>query len=117
MNKKIILTIVSVVYLIILLIGAFAANLGSTPDSVPGFDKGLHFIGFFILTLLLIFTFKNYTGKRVYLKSLVIAIIVGIIIEVAQLFIPARTFSWYDLAADLGGIFLGMVLAWTFSKL
>jgi len=115
MNKKIILTVISAIYLIILFIGAFAVNLG-TSDSVPGSDKGLHFIGFLILTLLLIFTFKGYTKKRVYLKSLIVAIIIGIIIEVAQLFIPARTFSWYDIVADLGGIFLAMVLAWMLSK-
>ena len=106
---------ISAIYLIILFIGAFAVNLG-TSDSVPGSDKGLHFIGFLILTLLLIFTFKNYTVQRVYLKSLIVAIIIGIIIEIIQLFIPERTFSLLDLAADLGGIFLAMVLAWTFSK-
>jgi len=36
MNKKIILTVISVIYLIILLVGAFAVNLG-TSDSVPVF--------------------------------------------------------------------------------
>ena len=115
MNKKIILTVISIIYLIILLVGAFAVNLG-TSDSAPGSDKSLHFIGFFILSLLLIFTFKNYTAKRVYLKSLIVAIIIGILIEIIQLFIPERSFSLLDLAADLGGIFLAMVLAWTFSK-
>jgi VanZ family protein len=116
MSRKIVLTVISVIYLIILLIGAFAVNLGSE-ESSPGSDKGLHFMGFLVLILLLIFTLKDYTQKRVYLKSLIAAIITGIIIEVVQLFIPARTFSWYDIVADLGGIFLGMVLAWTFSKL
>jgi VanZ family protein len=115
MDKKIILTIVSVIYLIILLLAAFTVNLG-TSDSTPGSDKSLHFIGLFILSLLLIFTFKNYAAKRVYLKSLIIAIIIGILIEIIQLFIPTRAFSWYDMVADLGGIFLAMVLAWTFSK-
>lgn len=117
MNKKIVLTIICAIYLVILLIGAFTAIPGSASDSLPGADKGLHFVGFFVLTILLIFTFRNYTDKRVYLKSLAAAIAVGIIIEAVQLFIPARTFSWLDIAADLGGIFLGMVLAWTFSKL
>lgn len=116
MSKKLVLSIISAIYLVILLIGAFAVNLGSE-NSVHGSDKTLHFIGFFILILLLIFTLKDYTSKRVYLKSLIIAVIIGIIIEVAQLFIPARTFSLLDIAADLGGIFLGMVLAWTFSRL
>ena len=116
MSKKIILTIVLVVYLIILFIGAFAVNLGSE-GSAPGSDKSLHFIGFFILSLLLIFTFKNYAAKRVYLKSLIIAIIIGIIIEIIQLFIPARSFSLLDLAADAGGIALAMMLTWSFSKL
>jgi len=114
MNKKIILTVISVIYLIILL-GAFAVNLG-TEGSAPGSDKSLHFIGLFILSLLLIFTFKNYAAKRVYLKSLIIAIIIGILIEIIQLFIPSRTFSLLDLAADLGGIFLAMLFSWMLSK-
>jgi VanZ family protein len=115
MAKKLVFTIISAIYVIILFLGATFIKLGDF--STPGSDKGLHFIGFFILTILLIFTFKNYTAKRVYLKSLIVAIIIGIIIEIIQLFIPTRTFSWYDLVADLGGIFLGMVLAWTFSRL
>ncbi len=114
MSKKLILTIISAIYLVILLISAFAVNLSS--ESAPGSDKTLHFIGFLILTLLLIFTFKNYTTKRVYLKSLIIAVVIGIIIEIIQLFIPSRSFSLLDFAADLGGIFLAMVLARTFSK-
>jgi len=114
MNKKLVLTSVSVVYLILLFLGATIIKLNNA--SAPGSDKSLHFIGFFILSLLLIFTFKNYTVQRVYLKSLIVAIIIGIIIEIIQLFIPERTFSLLDLAADLGGIFLAMVLAWTFSK-
>jgi VanZ family protein len=115
MNKKIILTVISIIYLIILFIGAFAVNLGSE-GSAPGSDKSLHFIGFFILSLLLIFTFKNYTAKRVYLKSLLIAVVIGILIEIIQLFIPARSFSLLDLAADLGGIFLAMLFSWMLSK-
>jgi VanZ family protein len=116
MNKSCFLSVIPVVCIVLLFLGAINLNFRNVA-SKPGSDKSLHFIGFFILSLLLIFTFKNYTAKRVYLKSLIIAIIIGIIIEIIQLFIPARSFSLLDLAADAGGIALAMMLTWSFSKL
>jgi VanZ family protein len=119
MNKKLKKTIITaalVIYLIILLLGAFVIN--PVGESSPkGSDKLLHFFGFLVLEVLLLLTFINYKLNHKYLATFLIALGIGLIIEVVQLSIPSRQFSLLDLAADAGGIALAMVLTWSFSKL
>ena len=113
MNKKLIISIVLVIYLIILFIGAFAVKFEGE-SSISGFDKLLHFFGFFILEILLLLAFNYYKIKNKYWASFLIALSIGLFIEVVQLAIPGREFSLLDWAADAGGIFLAMVLSWSF---
>jgi VanZ family protein len=115
MNKKLAFTILSVIYIALLLLGGTILNV-SDASKTPGFDKALHFIGFFILAFLLILTFTNYSIKNKLLITFLAAIFIGIMIEFIQLFIPARTFSLLDLAADLAGIVLALVLSWGFAR-
>ena len=119
MNKKLkkaVITAALVIYLIILLIGAFFINPAGE-SSPNGSDKLLHFIGFLILEILLLLTFIYYKLNNKYLATFLIALGIGLISEVVQLAIPGRQFSLLDLAADAGGIALAMVLTWSFSKL
>ncbi len=114
MSKKLIFTTISIIYIIILLAGASIIKLESS--SQPGSDKVLHFIGFFILTLILIFTFESYKAKRSMSITFITALIIGFIIEFMQRGIPGRTFSLLDVLADLLGIVLALVLRWSFYK-
>ena len=115
MNKKLIFSVLSAVYLIVLLIGAFSSNVGDTLAK-PGFDKVVHFFGFFVLSLLLFVTLKFYKVKNTYVIAFAASLLVGIFIEVVQLFIPSRSFSLLDIVADLFGIIVSLVLTWSFSK-
>ena len=40
----------------------------------------------------------------------------GLLIEIAQYFIPQRFFSWLDLLADAGGIVFYMLLLWLLAR-
>jgi VanZ family protein len=116
MNKKLIFTIITSAYLIVLLLGAFAFQVGTGESGTPGVDKVLHFIGFFILTVLLLLTFQYYKLNYRFVACFLIALGIGILIEAIQLGIPGREFSLWDLAADAAGILMALVLRWSFAK-
>ena len=84
--------------------------------SKPGFDKLLHFFGFFILSILLLLTFEHYNLSNKLVACFLIALGIGILIEAVQLGIPGREFSLLDIAADVLGIIAGSVLVWSFSR-
>ena len=115
MNRKVVLTFILIIYIILLFLGASVIKLGEVSDS-PGFDKALHFIGFFILTILLLLTFEHYKLNNKHIAIFLIALGLGIIIEVVQLGIPGREFSLLDLLVDVVGIILALVLKWSFSR-
>lgn len=82
---------------------------------IISFDKIAHAIVFAIQSLLLIVAFtKQYTFQFVKENSIFLAVIVsiiyGLIIELAQSFIPGRGVELGDLIADS----LGSVVGWGF---
>ena len=115
MNKKLVLTVLSVIYLIILFIGAFVVKSESV-SKASDFDKVLHFFGFLILVILLLLTFEHYKLGNRYVSVFLIALGVGLLIEAVQLFIPGREFSFSDVLVDVLGIIIGGFLSWSFSK-
>ena len=115
MNKKIVFSLLSLFYVVILFLGGTVIKT-SVISSAPGFDKVLHFFGFFILTILLLLTFKHYGLNNKYVSVFLIALGIGILIEAIQLGIPGRDFSLLDILADFLGIIIGLVLSWSFSK-
>jgi len=115
MNKKVIFSVLSAIYVLVLLIGAFSSNVGETL-SQPGFDKIVHFFGFFVLSLLLFITLKFYKVKNNYIIAFTASLLIGVFIELVQLLIPNRSFSFLDILADLLGIIIALVLVWSFSK-
>ncbi len=83
--------------------------LSFTPGSVPGSetfgDKFLHSGAFLWLFLVGGIVYKNSV-----MKLAAALILLGISIEAFQFFLPWREFSFWDIAADLLGIFLGSLL-------
>jgi VanZ family protein len=115
MNKKLIFTIVLVLYTALLLFGAFNFEVDAVPKT-PGFDKVLHLGGFLVFSILLLTTLGFYNVHGRSLITVVVALTIGIIIEFVQIGIPGRDFELLDIFADFVGILIGMVVVWSFSK-
>lgn len=109
MNKKILFTVLLVVYTIAMFAAAALDQVAQIPSGF-GSDKIIHFTEFFILMLILLKTFSYYSFKRQWLAALGVAITLAILSEVVQIFVPSRNFSYYDLIADLLGISLALAL-------
>ena len=77
-------------------------------------DKLLHAMFFAVfacgLTLFLKRYFR-YDGVQLFWRVLAISLSFGIVIEVVQAFIPGRRCEICDIAADLSGALVGVVLA------
>jgi VanZ family protein len=116
MDKKQTLSIFCAAYIIILFLGAITIK-PSDISVLPGFDKLIHLGSFFILTILLLLTFERYKLNNNYIIGILIAIAIGIIIELVQLAVPGREFSLFDIAADFGGAVIASLLVWIYTKL
>jgi VanZ family protein len=103
------------VCIVLLFLGVINLNFRNDA-SKPGFDKVLHFFGFFVLSVLLLLTFEYYKLSYKYVAVFLVALGIGILIEAVQLGIPGREFSLWDILADVLGIIVGSVLVWSFSR-
>jgi VanZ family protein len=83
------------------------------------FDKFIHFTIFSVMTFLGGASFKNSLGLTKVIMpiiiSLLIAILYGTTLEYLQSFIPDREFDYADLAANIGGSLVGILLFFSFS--
>lgn len=79
--------------------------LATTPISIPVIeaisDKANHIVAFFVLALVIDFSFPD---KRFNFVKLVSLMAYGVAIEFVQYFLPYRTSSFLDLVADSIGI-------------
>jgi VanZ family protein len=78
----------------------------------PMYDKINHFAAFFVLALLVDFSFPNSRFNTVKIVSL---IAYGFLLEIIQNFLPHRMFSLFDISADIFGL-LGYGLLIPFIK-
>lgn len=104
-NKKRFLKIESrlLLFICIVLISRLAL-LPSSPTLTEGVsDKLLHFLAFYLLSLLVDFAFMKTSFNALKICFL---LGYGITIEIAQSFFPYRSCSFADIAADTAGIAL-----------
>lgn len=102
---------IAILVLYVLVIILFAVLPGNTlGDITQTNDKLLHFFEFFVFTTILLTTLHYFDTKKMYLKALTISFGVVLVSEIVQLFTPLRTFSVYDIIADLVGVGLAMLL-------
>jgi VanZ family protein len=74
-------------------------------------DSVLHLVAFAILALLLSIGYlKSGKSKIWWLKSAFLSFVVGILVEVIQIYLPYRTFSTRDLAVDVIGIGTALII-------
>ncbi|MEE9574517.1 MAG: VanZ family protein [Gammaproteobacteria bacterium] len=64
-------------------------------------DKINHFVSFFVLALLLDFSFPNFNFNRF---KIILLITYGFSLEMIQHFLPHRMFSLLDVVADIVGL-------------
>ena len=103
------LKIISSIYLVALIIVSLVPLSGV--QSPGNTDKIAHFVAYAVLGVLAYFTAGSFR-KRVYLFISVIAL--GIVLESVQYLIPGRSFSYYDMAANMAGAVFGYGISWMF---
>ncbi|MEW6714012.1 MAG: VanZ family protein [Nitrospirota bacterium] len=82
------------------------------PPLIHGTDKIIHTIVYFMLAILLYFSFlKSGLRKHILLISLVFAVIYGVSDEIHQYYVPGRIASIGDVVADSLGALIGSFLA------
>ena len=95
--KKYLLWAMVIIYLSII----FIASSGALPAQLSGVnDKVMHFIEFFILTLLLLIALKHSDTKYPYAIAVLAAIGFALLDEFHQLLVIGRTASVFDFIAD-----------------
>ena len=80
---------------------------------LPLFDKGVHFLEFAVFSFLLSFGYFKSLKLSPQIKSAMIifsGIVLGVLDECHQYFIPQRQFDVLDMAADSVGIVIGLLL-------
>lgn len=70
-------------------------------------DKWLHTLTFMFLAV----WFAGQYARRSYWRIATGLVLFGILIEVCQRMVSYRSAEWYDLAADVAGIFIGLAIA------
>lgn len=83
----------------------------SGPETDLPADKIAHFV-MYGLTSIFVFRFfaQKTTVKRAFYTSVALAGMYGAAMEVVQYFLPNRSFSFGDMAANTVGAFLGCVI-------
>jgi VanZ family protein len=103
-------------WLAVLAISLTITTLSVTPVTGPEgldimfFDKIIHTISYFFLSLVSVNTLYKYKFKRARTISFLYAFALGGLIEVIQAYIPYRDFEGADLAVNALGGFVGCLI-------
>lgn len=77
-------------------------------------DKIIHFLMYGIMGFLAYISVPSKSGRK-YL--LVFIVLLGAALELIQIFIPGRSASYIDLAANTAGVVFAIFLFWIYSRL
>jgi VanZ family protein len=94
-----------IVYLLII----YSPKFG-LPTSFPFLDKVVHFILFFIQSIFItntIYEYRNRNNRILLIVSIISLLLLGVIIEIQQIYLPYRTFEIMDLISNFVGVFSG----------
>ncbi|MDC0100279.1 MAG: VanZ family protein [Crocinitomicaceae bacterium] len=100
---------------LVLLLSAIA-YLSLTPSTSVsvGNDKVGHFIAYG--TLMINIGLVTLPKMKHFRSGIIFAICYGMLMETGQYFVPGRTFSMYDMLANVSGVGLGIILSFLFGK-
>ena len=96
-------------FFIIYLLIIYSPKLG-LPSSFPFLDKVVHFILFLIQSILItntIYEYRNRNNRILLIVSIIFLLLLGVIIEIQQIYLPYRTFEIMDLISNFVGVFSG----------
>ena len=91
----------------------------SSTISFPFLDKVVHFILFFIQSILITNTLYEYSDRNnriILIASIIFLLLFGLIIEIQQIYLPYRTFEIMDLIANFVGVLFGSFVVIYFRK-
>ena len=97
------------IWLLLILVASVMPASG--PKTELPADKLVH-VFMYGLTSIVLFRFiaQKTTVRRAFFMAVAIASLYGMAMEVAQYFVPYRSFSFGDMAANAAGAFLGCLL-------
>lgn len=106
-----------ILYIVVMMIG-FLITVPKNLEVINNNDKLIHFAEFFVLSILALKTFQLFKFKHYYIIGIIFCLVFVVLSESLQSLVPSRSFSYYDMLADLLGIIVGLgVFKWIFSKL
>jgi VanZ family protein len=118
-NKFLLATVVWVVFITY----ACLAGASNIPEAswlnIPNKDKIVHFVFYFVLTLLLSkdYRVKSISTEKAWLYAFVTAVSYGVVIEIFQgLFTAERSAEVLDVVANTSGSALAIFTLWLFGK-
>ena len=91
----------------------------STYSRFSHLDKLIHFSLFFIQSLLTSKTIYLYRGNfsyNIFIMIIFILTVFGLFTEIQQLYIPFRSFDYYDLFLNVFGVLSGVFCVKIFNK-
>ena len=91
----------------------------SSTISFPFLDKVVHFILFFIQSILITNTIYEYSDRNnriILIASIIFLLLFGLIIEIQQIYLPYRTFEIMDLIPNFLGVLSGSFVVIYFRK-
>lgn len=93
-------------YALICYVSSLSLNI-----NISNFDKTAHTAEYLILGFLLAFAFNlsEFRQKQKLLAVIFIGVLLGVIDEIHQYFVPGRCMDFVDLLADTTGITLGLL--------
>ena len=103
-----------IVYLLII----YSPKFG-LPTSFPFLDKVVHFILFFIQSIFItntIYEYRNRNNRILLIVSIIFLVLLGVIIEIQQIYLPYRTFEIIDLISNFVGVLCGSFFIIYFRK-
>jgi VanZ family protein len=116
-NRRYIVLGLLILYIVVMMIG-FLIFIPKNLSVLSNNDKLIHFAEFFVLTVLALKTFQLFKFKHHYILGALFCVFFIVLSESLQSLVPYRSFSYYDMLADVIGIIVGIgVFKWIFSKL
>lgn len=83
----------------------------SGPETDLPLDKIVHFVLYGLTSILLFRYFiRNTSSRKAFYRAVALAVIYGAVMEVVQYFLPYRSFSLGDIAANSAGAFLACLM-------